>query len=101
MGKETEEKRAARLTMYEAYLASGQKVPEFCRERSLPEWKVRDWIKKARKEQDAETGFQEVLLPSVDVGLYCIVLQNGRQLNLPHNFTEQRVSQLIKLVERC
>lgn len=77
MSRETGARRAERQTMYEAYINSGQKMAEFSRARGIAIWKVRDWIKKTRKEQQAASGFQEVTFPAVNASSYSVKLSNG------------------------
>jgi hypothetical protein len=101
MPKETAERRAARLAVYQAYSESGQTITEFSKERGISYWKVKGAVKKTEGE-GSERNFQEVAVtPLVMGGGYAVILRNGRELRLPVHFTENRVRKLLEILETC
>ena len=76
---------------------SGLSLKEFCEERGINTWTLRDW----RKRVAAESGsFVEVALPAAGAE-YAVILRNGRELKVSGSFSEKRVRQLIAVLEQC
>lgn len=77
---------------------SGLSAKDFCEERGLNTWTLRDWRKRVEK-QDGK--FIEVSLPAGAAAEYSVVLRNGRELKVSGSFSEKRVRQLIAVLEQC
>jgi hypothetical protein len=103
MPRETPRQRAARLTLYQGYIESGQSLSEFSRERGTTPWKLRHAIRKTESEASGKPGFQELGLPPgiESGGEYAVQLKNGRELRIPAHFSEKRVRQLVEILESC
>jgi transposase-like protein len=76
---------------------SGLTVKDFCEERGINTWTLRDW---RRRIEAQEGGFVEVTLPGAGAE-YSVVLGNGRELKVSGSFSEKRVRQLIAVLEQC
>ena len=76
---------------------SGLSVKDFCEERGINTWNLRDWRKRTG---GPESKFVEVAL-SAGGAEYSVVLRNGRELKVSGSFSEKRVRQLIAVLEQC
>lgn len=101
MPRESAKGRIERLAMYQSFIESGQTIAEFSRERGTTPWKVKSAVRKSEAESASGSGFQEVSLAPVGGGEFVVTLRNGRELRVPVYFSEQRVRQLIIILETC
>jgi hypothetical protein len=101
MPRESSNQRKERLSLYQSYTESGQTITEFSRERGTSYWRVKSAIRKTEAELQRGGEFQEVSLPVSGSGEYSVRLKNGRELEIPAQFSEKRVRQLIGILETC
>jgi len=97
MRKVDVERQARWRRIYQEFRASGQSCRKFSAERRIPNSNLKYWARKFESEQSA---FVEIAAPTA-AAEYTLVLRNGRELRIPGMFSEQRLRQLIAVVEAC
>lgn len=99
MRRESEENRRAREMLYQSFKESGLNMSAFSRERGVPLWKVRGAVKKS--ETATEGVLREVFLPVATSNVeYTVILRNGRELQIPRDFSAEQVAVLVEILER-
>lgn len=101
MSKETPKQGAERRALYREFLSSGKTAAEFARKRGISHWRVKAAIRKTETERQSAGEFREVTLPVLAGVSYTVTLRNGRELLIPLQFSEERVRQLVGLLESC
>ncbi len=114
MKRETEEDRAKRQSLYEAYKVMGGTLTGFARSQGMTYWKAQYAITKCRREQLDSSGeslsaggsrserlFREIKAEVIPERMcdYTVVLKSGRSLKIPENFSPERLQLLVEVLE--